>query len=77
VLTLRNDVRVVGPGQVAPASTHGGRVIAGEPARLVDQIAELADCGVEHLVLEFLVADGPELDAQMAAFAERVRPKLA
>jgi probable F420-dependent oxidoreductase len=61
-LTLRNDVRIVGPGQAAPASTHGGRVVAGEPALLVEQIAELADCGVEHLVLEFLAADGPELD---------------
>ncbi len=76
-LTLRNDVRIVGPGQSAPASTHGGRVLAGEPAALVDQIAELADCGVEHLVLEFLAADGRELEAQMAAFAEHVRPRLA
>ena len=76
-LTLRNDVRVIRPGQSVPASTHGGRVLAGESASLVDQIAELADCGVEHLVLEFLAADGRELDEQMAAFAERVRPKLA
>ena len=76
-LTLRNDVRIVGPGQSAPASTHGGRVLAGEPAGLVDQIAELADCGVKHLVLEFLAADGRELEEQMAAFAERVRPRLA
>ncbi len=76
-LTLRNDVRIVGPGQSAPASTHGGRVLAGEPAALVDQIAELADCGVGHLVLEFLAADGRELEAQMAAFAERVRPRVA
>jgi hypothetical protein len=51
--------------------------MAGEPARLVEQIAELAECGVEHLVLEFLASDGRELDGQMAAFAERVRPKLA
>ena len=28
-------------------------------------------------VLEFLAADGRELDAQMATFAERVRPRLA
>ena len=76
-LTLRNDVRVVRPGESAPTSTHGGRVIAGEPAALVDSITELAGCGVEHLVLEFLSADGRELDEQMAAFAERVRPKLA
>jgi len=77
VITLRNDVRVVQAGESVPKSTHGGRVIAGEPARLVEQIAELAECGVEHLVLEFLSADGPELDKQMAVFAERVRPKLA
>ncbi len=76
-LTLRNDVRIMGPGEAAPKSTHGGRVIAGEPAGLVDQIAELADCGVEHLVLEFLASDGLELDGQMATFADRVRPKLA
>jgi probable F420-dependent oxidoreductase len=76
-LTLRNDVRVVRPGESAPQSTHGGHVIAGEPAALVDSIADLAGCGVEHLVLEFLSADGRELDEQMAAFADRVRPKLA
>ena len=75
-LTLRNDLRVLRPGQSAPASTHGGRVLAGEPAALVEQIGELTACGVEHLVLEFLAADGRELDAQMAVFAERVRPAL-
>jgi len=51
-------------------------VLAGEPAALVEQIGELAACGVEHLVLEFLAADGRELDAQMAVFAESVRPAL-
>lgn len=74
-LTLRNDVRILRPGEAAPASAHAGRVIAGEPAALVDQIAELAACGVEELVLELLAGDGPELDAQMDAFAERVRPR--
>jgi probable F420-dependent oxidoreductase len=76
-LTLRNDVRIFGLGQSAPPSAHAGRVLAGEPAALVDQIAELAECGVEHLVLEFLAADGRELDEQMTTFAERVRPRLA
>ena len=75
-LTLRNDIRVLRPGQSAPASSHGGRVMAGEPAALVDQIGELAGCGVEHLVLEFLAADGRELDEQLTTFAERVRPQL-
>jgi probable F420-dependent oxidoreductase len=76
-LTLRNDMRILGPGESAPPSAHAGRVIAGEPASLVDQIAELAACGVEELVVELLAADGAELDAQMTAFAERVRPRLS
>ena len=75
-LTLRNDVRVLRAGENSPKSAHAGRVLAGEPAALVDQIGELAECGVEHLVLEFLSADGRDLDAQIAAFAERVRPRL-
>ena len=76
-LTLRNDVKILRAGESAPVSTHAGRVLAGEPAAVVDQVRELAECGVEHLVLEFLAADGRELEAQMALFAERVRPQLA
>ena len=76
-LTLRNDIRILRAGERAPASAHAGRVLAGEPAALVEQIRELAECGVEHLVLEFLAADGRELNAQMALFAERVRPSVA
>ena len=76
-LTLRNDVRILRSGESAPPSAHAGRVVAGEPAALVEQIAELAACGVEELVLELLAADGRELDEQMAAFAERVRPRLS
>jgi probable F420-dependent oxidoreductase len=75
-LTLRNDLRILRPGEDVPASAHAGRVIAGEPPAIVDQLAELADCGVEHLVVEFLAADGADLEAQMTAFAERVRPRL-
>ena len=62
--------------QSVPASAHAGRVLAGEPAALIEQIRELAECGVEHLVLEFLSADGRELDEQMSSFAELVRPHL-
>ncbi|HUF93312.1 MAG TPA: LLM class F420-dependent oxidoreductase [Candidatus Limnocylindria bacterium] len=76
-ITLRNDVRILAPGAEPPPSAHAGRVLAGEPDALVDQLNELADCGVEHLVLEFLATDGPDLDEQMVDFAERVRPKLA
>jgi len=76
-ITLRNDVRILRAGETAPSSSHAGRVLAGEPASLIDQLNELADCGVEHLVVEFLAADGTELDAQLTTFAERVRAKLA
>ena len=75
-LTLRNDVRILRPGETPPPSAHAGRVIAGEASAVVDQVAELAECGVEHLVLEFLAADGGDLEAQMAAFAEHVRPRV-
>ena len=34
-LTLRNDVRILRPGETAPASAHAGRVPAGSPAALV------------------------------------------
>jgi probable F420-dependent oxidoreductase len=75
-ITLRNDVRILRPGETAPKSTHAGRVVAGEPQDLVGQIGELAACGVEHFVAEFLAADGRELNQQMEVFAERVRPAL-
>jgi probable F420-dependent oxidoreductase len=75
-ITLRNDVRVLTPGERAPASAHAGRVLAGEPAGLIDQLTELRECGVEHLVCEFLAADAAELDAQLRIFAERVRGKV-
>jgi len=39
-MTLRNDLRVLRPGRPARASVRGGRVLAGEPAALIDQIAE-------------------------------------
>ena len=76
-ITLRNDVRVLRAGEAVPPSAHAGRVLAGEPSALVEQIRELAECGVEHLVLEFLSEDGAALAAQMDAFASRVRPAFA
>ena len=76
-LTLRNDVRVLRPGQGVPTSTHAGRVMAGEPAALIDQIGELREIGIEHLVLELLSEDGKVLDEQMALFAEKVKPSFA
>ena len=76
-IALRNDLCVLRPGRPAATSVRGGSVLVGEPSALVERIAELGAVGVEHLVIEFLAADGPEFDEQMALFAERVRPKLA
>src|SRR5262249_42879176 len=76
-LSPRHDVCVLGPGQPARPSARPGHALVGEPAVVIDRLRELADCGAEHVVLEFLAADGRELDAQLVAFAERVRPALA
>jgi probable F420-dependent oxidoreductase len=76
-LSPRHDVCVLGPGQPARPSARPGHALVGEPLLLIDRLRELADCRAEHVVLEFLAADGAELDAQMVAFAERVRPALA
>jgi alkanesulfonate monooxygenase SsuD/methylene tetrahydromethanopterin reductase-like flavin-dependent oxidoreductase (luciferase family) len=76
-ITLRNDVRILKPGQVAPSSTHAGRVLAGKPPVLIAHIRELAECGVEHLVLEFLAEDGQALSQQLTAFAREVRPAFS
>lgn len=75
-LTLRNDVQVVLSGTKVREGTHRGRVITGTPDQLVGQLRELAEIGVEHLVVEFLADDGDELDAQMTTFAREVRPAL-
>jgi probable F420-dependent oxidoreductase len=76
-VTLRNAACVLRAGRPVPTSVHGGSVLAGEPAALVDRIGELGTAGVEHLVLEFLAPDGVDFDEQIALFAERVRPQLA
>jgi hypothetical protein len=76
-VALRNDLGVLRPGRPAGTSIRGGSVLVGEPAALIERIDELAGCGVEHLVIEFLASDGPDLDEQMVLFAERVRSKLA
>jgi probable F420-dependent oxidoreductase len=76
VLTVRSDARVLRAGRAAQPSSRGGHVLSGEPEALIEQLHELAECGVQHLVLELLSADGRELEEQMTDFAERVRPRL-
>jgi probable F420-dependent oxidoreductase len=75
-LAPRHDVCVLGPGQTARPSVRSGHALVGEPPAVLDQLRELADCGAEHVVLEFLAADARELDAQLVTFAERIRPEL-
>ena len=75
-ITLRNDLSLVRPGRAPLTNVRGGRVMTGEPAALIDQIAELRECGVEHLVIEFLAVDGDDLTNAMTVFAERVRPAI-
>jgi alkanesulfonate monooxygenase SsuD/methylene tetrahydromethanopterin reductase-like flavin-dependent oxidoreductase (luciferase family) len=75
-LAPRHDVCVLGPAQPARPSARPGHALVGEPPAVVEQLHELADCGAEHVVLEFLAADAAELDAQLVAFAERIRPHL-
>lgn len=76
-ITLRNDLQIVQPGTPAPPSAHRGQVLVGPPAELIAQIRERQAAGVEHLVLEFLAADGTELDNQMTVFAEQIKPALS
>jgi len=75
-VTLRNDIFMLRTGQSVPPPIHGGSVIAGEPGAVADQLGELREAGVEHLVLEFLATDGADLDEHMTLFAERVRRRL-
>jgi probable F420-dependent oxidoreductase len=75
-LCPRHDVCVLGPGQPARPSARPGHALVGEPPVVIERLRELADCGARHVVLEFLAADARELDAQLLAFAERVRPAV-
>lgn len=75
-ISLRNDVRILRPGEKAPAPVHGGQVIAGEPGAMVDKLGALKEAGVEHVVLEFLSPDAADFDRQMEWFVQAVRPQL-
>ena len=75
-LTLRNSVCLPRPGKGVPASVHGGNVIAGGTAEVVDRLGALAEVGVEHLVLEFLADDAVDFAEQIEAFARDVIPEV-
>ena len=50
------------------------RLLTGEPAQVAGDIADLADLGVEHLMLDCEGATIDETIARMDRFADRVRP---
>jgi alkanesulfonate monooxygenase SsuD/methylene tetrahydromethanopterin reductase-like flavin-dependent oxidoreductase (luciferase family) len=52
-------------------------MLRGDADAIAEQIRRYAEVGIEHVVLEFLVDDGAQLDQQMSLFAERVRPQIA
>ena len=50
------------------------RLLTGEPVQVAEDIAALADLGVEHLMLDYEGATIDETLARMERFATRVRP---
>jgi len=74
--TMRIDTHISQGGRPVPSPIHGTSMLQGKPEALVEQIREYAAAGIEHFVLEFLVADGAELDEQMELFVEYVWPQL-
>jgi probable F420-dependent oxidoreductase len=76
-LTLRIDVRLVLDAYPYPEPAHAGHMLVGSPDELLDQLEELRKIGVEHLALEFVGRDFADFAAQVDAFAEQVRPRLA
>ena len=77
-LTYRADARIELDSYPFPESPHAraAHMLTGTPDELVDQIEELREIGVEHLVLEFLGRDFADFQAQIDAFASEVRPRL-
>jgi hypothetical protein len=72
---LRNDLRAAF-GWAAATSVRGGSApVACRRPWSTHRRAGRGGCRASRD--EFLAADGPELDEQMALFAERIRPKLA
>ena len=51
-------------------------MLEGSPDQLLEQVEELRELGVEHLVLEFTARDAEHFAAQVEAFAREVRPRL-
>ena len=75
-LAPRIDARLVLDDRGGPAPAHAGHMLEGPPDQLLEQVEELRELGVEHLVLEFVARDTEHFDAQVETFARDVRPRL-
>ena len=75
-LAPRLDARLILDDRGGPAPAHPGHVLEGSPDQLLEQVEELREIGVEHLVLEFTARDAEHFAAQVEAFAREVRPRL-
>ena len=72
----RLDARLILDDRGGPAPAHPGHMLEGSPDQLLEQVEELREIGVEHLVLEFTARDAEHFAAQVEAFAREVRPRL-
>ncbi len=77
MLAPRLDARLLLDERGGPAPAHAGHMMEGTADELIEQIEELGEIGVEHLVLEFVARDAEHYYAQVEAFAREVRPRLA
>jgi probable F420-dependent oxidoreductase len=75
-MTLRIDARLVLDEYPYPNPAHAGHLLVGTPDEMIDQIEELREIGVEHVALEFVGRDFSDYQAQVAAFATEVRPRM-
>lgn len=75
-MTSRVDARLLLDDYPYPDPAHAGHMMVGTPDELLDQIEELREMGVEHLVLEFVGRDFADFQAQVEAFATEVRPRM-
>jgi probable F420-dependent oxidoreductase len=75
-MTSRVDARLLLDEYPYPEPAHAGHMMVGSPDELLDQIEELREIGIEHLVLEFVGRDFADFQAQVQAFATEVRPRM-
>jgi len=75
-MTYRVDARLLLDEYPYPDPAHAGHMMVGSPDEMLEQIEELRQLGVEHLILEFVGRDFADFQAQIEAFATEVRPRI-